>query len=126
MILAIFAIGLGGFIGANLRYWFSSWVANQTTDSHFPYGTFLVNMIGCFGLALFATLANERLKLSEEWKLFVATGFFGAFTTFSTFSLENYTLFTDGHFSQGFLNAFGSLLIGLMSTVFGVWVARLF
>ena len=72
------AVGIGGFVGANLRYWFSLAIA----QSAFPWATFAVNMIGCFGLAFFLTSIDTRLAVSEPLKLLVSTGFFWSINDF--------------------------------------------
>ena len=95
---SLFFVGIGGFLGANARYLLSSW-----TDSFFaprwgafPYGTLLVNVLGSFGLALFAVWFSARSGLSPQLRLLLGAGFFGAFTTFSTFANESMTLLDEG------------------------------
>ncbi len=119
----ILAVGIGGFVGANLRYWLGSWVIH-TLDTAFPWGTFVVNIIGCFGLAIFATLVTERITVSEATRLMVATGFFGALTTFSTFSLETLNLITAERWLLGLTNVTVSVGLGLLATIAGVGLAR--
>ncbi|MFC7392727.1 fluoride efflux transporter CrcB [Scopulibacillus cellulosilyticus] len=81
--LNIFWVGVGGFFGAISRYWVSS-KFNKKGKSSFPYGTLLVNLIGSFLLGLISAS-----RLASSWQLLLGTGFMGAFTTFSTFKLEN-------------------------------------
>src|SRR5574341_1858565 len=92
MWLKIITIGIGGFIGANARYWMSYGIGSH----QFPWATLMVNLIGCFGLAVFSTFVLERITLSEQHRLLIATGFFGAFTTFSTLNMEALNLVLDG------------------------------
>jgi CrcB protein len=116
----ILFVGLGGFVGANLRYWVAVWIGGRT----FPLATFAVNIIGAFGLAFFAVWAVERVALSEDLRLLVATGFFGALTTFSTFSLEALTLMRDGKWEVGLLYMASSVILGILGAAGGMALAR--
>ncbi|MCX7789367.1 MAG: fluoride efflux transporter CrcB, partial [Chloroflexaceae bacterium] len=93
--LNLVAIALGAAIGANLRYGLSTWAA-QRLGTAWPYGTFLVNVLGCLTIGILLTLAATRLSLSEPLRLFLVTGLLGGFTTFSTFGYEGFTLITRG------------------------------
>lgn len=84
-------IGLGGFLGANARFLVQQWAAARW-GADFPYGTMIANVSGSFIIALFLTLITERFLVSPEFRLFVAVGFLGGFTTFSSFSFETFTL----------------------------------
>lgn len=117
-------VGLGGFLGANARYLIGGWVQERYGAS-FPYGTLLVNVTGCFILGLFARLALE-LPWREEWRLFVAIGFLGAYTTFSTFGYETLQLIAEGRrYHLAALNILASVFIGLFAAYGGVVAARL-
>jgi CrcB protein len=118
----ILVVGIGGFIGANLRYW-ASIGALRLTDA-FPVGTMAVNIIGCFGLALFAGLIHARLDVADETRLLIATGFFGALTTFSTFSLEAFDLFIDGRQLTAAVYLAGSIVLGLIGILLGTGLAN--
>jgi fluoride exporter len=117
----IIVVGVGGFVGANARYGLALWVGERA----FPWATLATNAIGCFGLALFITLLTQRGALSEEARLLVATGFFGAFTTFSTFNLEAITLMQKGQGSTAILYmvaSFGLCMVGgLIGVQLGNW-----
>ena len=117
----ILFVGLGGFVGANLRYWVAVWIGGRT----FPMATFAVNIIGAFGLAFFAVWAVERVPLSEEMRLLVTTGFFGALTTFSTFSLEALNLMRDGKWEVALLYLASTVALGLVGAAAGMSLARL-
>ncbi len=88
-------VGAGGFLGAMARYGVSFLVAKYWAQE-FPLGTFLINITGSFILGLFSTLTLERLSLDPAWRLLVATGFVGAYTTFSTFEYETQRLIETG------------------------------
>lgn len=77
-------IGLGGFLGTNVRFLLQQWAAS-VWGPHFPYGTMMANVLGSFLIALFLTLATGKLAIPSEARLFVAVGFLGGFTTFSSF-----------------------------------------
>ena len=80
-------ISLGGILGANARYLVSLYIAERFGTA-FPYGTFLINVTGSLVIGFFLTLATERLPIDPLWRLFFATGFLGAYTTFSTYTYE--------------------------------------
>lgn len=120
MWVKMMVVGLGGFVGANVRFWIGSWLAGST----FPWGTFVVNMVGCFGLAVFATLVTERVSVSESTRLLIATGFFGALTTFSTFNLETYSLISSGKQPLAILYSVGSVSLGLIAALAGIVLVR--
>ena len=115
-------IGLGGFIGAIMRYSLSGFAQNLFQKSHtaiFPIGTMFVNVVGCFLIGFSATLLFER-TVDPAYRLLINVGFLGAFTTFSTFSLETLALIEESEFGYAFLNVFVSCLIGLIA----VWMGR--
>jgi CrcB protein len=116
-------IGLGGFIGANARYIIGSWAA-QKWGTSFPYGTFIINITGCFILGLFATL-TLRYAWNDYWRLLIAIGFVGAFTTFSTFEYESLQLASEGSLAGAALNILGSVILGFLAAFLGVVIARL-
>ena len=117
-------IGLGGFIGANLRYLVQGWAA-QRWGSDFPYGTLVANVTGSFILAFFITLATQRFAIAPEWRLFLAIGLVGGYTTFSSFTVETLNLAQAGDWLWSALTLFGNVLLGLASAFRGVVLARL-
>ncbi len=118
-----FLIGVGGFLGANLRYSVQTWAAGQWGSS-FPYGTLLANITGSFILAFFITLATQRASVSPALRLFFAVGFLGGYTTFSSFTIETLNLLQEGSWLWGSLNLLGNLLFGLVGAFAGIVVAR--
>jgi len=106
-----------------LRYWLGGLIGNATSG-RFPYGTLAVNVIGCFIIGFFLTLGYERFSWSPEVRLFVAVGILGGSTTFSTFSYETITLFREGVYLQGVINATASLVGCLAATFVAIAVAR--
>ena len=106
-------VGLGGFAGAVLRYGVSQLAARYLGD-RFPYGTLLINVVGCFALGAFAAWALER-DGSEHWRLLVAVGVLGSFTTFSTFGVETLTLLRSGDTRGALLSVAANVGLGLLA-----------
>lgn len=117
MWIQILVVGTGGFLGANARYWLS-------INSPTPWGTFVANLLGSFGLAFFSIYISENVRVNEHIRLFVSTGFFGAFTTFSTFNYEALTLFYAGKAHLALLYLLGSIISGLAVGFLGIALAR--
>jgi CrcB protein len=117
-------IGLGGFFGANARYLLQLWAAERW-GTGFPYGTLLVNAGGSFLIAFFLTLASGPASISPETRLFVAVGFLGGFTTFSSLSYETFQLGFQGNGWLSLLNLTANLILGLVGVGLGVFLARL-
>ena len=121
--MQIIWIGLGGFLGANARYFVQQWAASLL-GPNFPYGTLLANVSGSFIIALFVTLVTGRLAISPEIRLFVVVGFLGGFTTFSSFSLETFYLASQNGLLMAGLNFLGNTVLGLMAVVLGIILAQ--
>ncbi len=118
----ILAIGTGSFIGGVLRYLLSQFIQTKFSSS-FPFGTLAVNIIGCF-LIGFVFGLSEKGNLSQEWRLFLATGIIGGFTTFSAFSNETFFMLRDGLFLNASLYIASSILIGLLATFIGFTIIK--
>ncbi len=116
-------LGLGGFIGVNLRYLVQTWAAGRWGPD-FPYGTLLINVVGSFILALFVTLATTRLIVSPNLRLFVAVGLLGGFTTFSSFTVETLNLLQGGRWLPSALYLLGNVVLGLLAAMAGIILAR--
>jgi CrcB protein len=117
-------ISLGGALGCNARYFVSNWAA-QHLGTTFPHGTFIINVSGSVFLGLFMAFLQDRSFIHPNYRLFFATGFAGGYTTFSTFMYESLRLLQDGSVSLGFLNLFGSLIVGLLGVFVGFVLGRL-
>ena len=117
-----FLVGLGGFIGSYLRYALSGYIEQKILSS-FPFGTFAVNIAGCFLIGILYALST-RYNLAPEYRLLLATGFCGGFTTFSSFSYEGVALMQDAQFLYTFLYAGSSLIIGYFAAWLGLVLVR--
>lgn len=122
-LIATFWVGIGGFIGANARYWLGGWVADHY-GSQFPWGTFVINVSGSFVLGLFATVVSERIIASPHLRLLVSIGFVGAYTTFSTFEYETLALIENGSLLRALANIVFSVVFGFLAVWLGVKLAR--
>ncbi len=108
---------LGGGLGALMRFLLSNAITNGFGNA-FPYGTLTVNVLGSFVMGLLAVLLMERMQLDPLIRLGVFVGFLGAFTTFSTFSMETMNLFEQGQIIRALLN----MLLSVILSVFAVWL----
>lgn len=115
----VFLIGSGGFLGSVARYGLHQLVSRLLPGS-FPFGTLLVNLAGCFAIGLVYGQAAKNGWLGEEWRLFLAVGLCGGFTTFSSFSYENIRLLQEGNTMQALLYILLSLMLGLALTFAGI------
>ncbi len=112
-------IGLGGFLGAVLRYLISGGVQRWSQSVDFPYGTLTVNLIGCFIIGMLTRLDEVRTILSPELRFFVLIGLLGAFTTYSTFSNEAMNLINDRRFDLVILYVGLHVVLGLAAVFLG-------
>jgi fluoride exporter len=119
-------IGLGGFVGANARYLMTLWVNSILVSrwGAFPFGTIVVNVLGSFGLAIFGVWFGSRVGLSPNVRLLIGTGFFGAFTTFSTYANESMTLFDKGGLAPFLMNVIVTNGLCLVGVILGLFVAQ--
>lgn len=117
------AIAAGGALGALMRFWLSSAVY-AAAGRGFPYGTLAVNVLGSFLVGLLYVLMLERLSLGAEWRAFTLVGVLGAFTTFSTFSIETLNLLEQADYLKAFLNVLISVIACIGAAFIGVLIAR--
>jgi CrcB protein len=113
----LLTIGMGGFIGAILRFLISGWM-QKLFPSFFPVGTLSVNIIGSFIIG-FSALYFEQV-IAPHQKAFIITGMLGALTTFSTFSLETITMLQNGLMGRAFLNIILNTVLSISGTFIGI------
>lgn len=111
-----------GAIGTLARYGLQGIVQGRTGLS-FPYGTLAVNLVGCFLLGGVAQYGLTHLTIPPEWRIGITVGFFGAFTTFSSFSWETVRLLEDGEWMRAAVYILASVLGGLTCVFFGIRIA---
>ena len=119
---AAVGIAIAGAAGALARYGLEGVISRRATG--FPWGTFVVNITGAFLLGLLFTVLTERLTVAPWLRSTLTIGFLGAYTTFSTLSLETFRLIEDGSFLLAALNGLGSLVVGLVAVYAGVVLGR--
>jgi CrcB protein len=124
MMKTLLMVGLGSFIGGTGRYLISKTLQQNIVGS-FPYGTLTVNVVGCFLIGVVYGW-SARNTIDPTWQLFLATGILGGFTTFSAFSLDTINMMKAGNPYGAILYVFLSVLFGLVATVNGYWVTKLF
>jgi CrcB protein len=112
-------IGAGGALGAVGRYGLSLWIGRRLGEG-FPYGTLIVNVLGCLALGALLSYVESAQGFSPRLRLFLATGVLGAFTTFSTFGYETVALARDGHWSSALTNVALNVVVGLAAVVAGI------
>ena len=117
-------IAIGGAFGAVLRYLAGN-AAVKYFNPQLPYGTFIINISGCFLMGLLMTLIVDKGLLPPVWRLFLCVGVLGGFTTFSSFGYEVYTLFAEGNLACALLYAALSCLLGVLAAAFGVLAVKI-
>lgn len=108
------AVALGGAVGAMGRYALLAWLY-PVMGNRFPLGTLTANVVGCFLVGICYVLIVEKAVLSPEWRLWLMTGFLGALTTFSTFSLDALLLWQNGHTATALLYVASTFLACLLA-----------
>ncbi len=116
-------IGIGGFVGAIVRYVIAIWIGQRWGRS-FPLGTFVINVTGSFLIGLLMTLMTEKIIENPQWRLLLVVGFLGAYTTFSTFEYETGALLRDREWMYAGLNVIGSVFVGFIALKLGEMIAK--
>lgn len=123
--LRFFLIALFGAIGTLARYGLQGFVQIKT-DSTFPYGTLLINLSGCFFLGLIGQITLNRVIIPPEWRMAIGIGFFGGYTTFSSFGWETAKMFEAGEWLRASTYVATSVVLSLLLSVAGIRLANRF
>ena len=117
----LFYIFIGGGLGSVLRFLISNYTQKLWNINSFPMGTFVVNIMGCF---LIGVLTSYFLRVDNYLKFLLITGFCGGFTTFSTFSAENYSLWESGNYMVLLSYILLSIIVGFVAVYVGLQVSK--
>jgi len=118
------AVAVGGALGAMARYAVSTWIF-QVSSHKFPYATLTVNVLGSFVMGILFVVIIERSALPVEMRSLWMIGFLGAFTTFSTFSLDALGLWQNGHLFMALLYVLTTVVLCLLAISSSIWLTRL-
>ncbi|MBI5842819.1 MAG: fluoride efflux transporter CrcB [Chloroflexi bacterium] len=119
-LFSITLVALGGALGSVVRYLLGTWTQSASRSIDFPYGTLMVNLIGCFVIGFLAELAEVRGAFTPESRALVFIGILGGFTTFSSFGNDTINLLRDGETFNAFANIGANVILGLAL----VWLGR--
>lgn len=117
-------VAFGGALGSLARYILGAWIFSRM-GTRFPYGTFVINITGCFIIGLALTILDTRADLPSAWRFAIPIGFVGAYTTFSTFEFEIYRASQDRP-AIALLYVGSSVILGYLAVYLGVCTSRLF
>jgi CrcB protein len=120
----VFAVGVGGGLGALARYYIAGWV--QPAGVAFNWGIFVVNITGGLLMGLIVEASALKLNLSPDLRAFLTVGILGGYTTFSTFSLDSALLLQRGEYAQAALYVIGSVVLSILALFAGLWIVRSF
>ena len=121
--MAYLWIALGAIVGASVRYFLSGYVA-RTFSSTFPYGTLIINITGSLLLGFFLVWTEERVLVDPRWRLLVAIGFCGSYTTFSSYAFESFAFMEQGQWLAMAANVVANNALCLASVIAGAAAAR--
>jgi len=124
-IYKLLIVGIGGFIGAIGRYTISGWIQRIFKNNWYPIGTLGVNCLGCLLIGLLGGLVDNKELFRPGTRLFLLVGLLGAFTTFSTFGYETFSLLRSGQFLMAGVNITAQVLLGLFSVWLGYTISNL-
>jgi fluoride exporter len=120
-----FWVAFGGALGSLARYVLGLWIYERA-GTRFPYGTFVINISGCFVIGFVLTIFDEHMALPAAWRLAIPIGFVGAYTTFSTFEYETLRLAQHGQAAMGLFYVLLSVILGYGAVWVGMVAARPF
>lgn len=120
----ILSVGVGGGLGALIRYFVASWV--QPAGSAFNWGILIVNITGGLLMGMIVEAGALKLSLSPEMRAFLTTGILGGYTTFSTFSLDSALLLQKGEYALAAFYVIGSVVLSIAALFAGLWMVRSF
>ena len=118
----VFAVGVGGGLGALARYYIAGAIQSATTA--FPWGIFVVNVSGGLLMGLIVEASALKLNLSPDMRAFLTVGILGGYTTFSTFSLDSALLLQKGEYAQAAAYVIGSVVLSILALFAGLWIVR--
>ncbi|WP_460218408.1 fluoride efflux transporter CrcB [Psychroserpens sp. MEBiC05023] len=113
---------VGGGFGSVMRFLIGKFLNN--TENGIPYGTFAANIIGSLLIGIILGLAAKNDTLTSNQTLFLATGFCGGFTTFSTFAYENHVMLRSGDFTSFAIYTIASFVVGFLAVFFGMYLVK--
>jgi len=116
--LNLLSVGIGGFVGAIARYGLSGLV-HRYHEGGFPYGTLVVNVLGCLAIGVLMSLVEDRQLFRPEMRSFLMIGLLGSFTTFSTLGYETFELLRDSEFRFAFMNVAANVVLGITAVAVG-------
>lgn len=123
--MRLILIAVFGAVGTLARYGLQG-VIQFRTGGTFPYGTLTINLTGCFLLGLIGQLTLNRMVIPPDWRVAIAVGFFGGYTTFSSFGWETAKMLEDGEWLPASLYVAASVVVGLLLSVTGIRLANRF
>ena len=123
--MRLLLIAIFGAIGTLARYGLQG-VVQIKMGGTFPYGTLLINLTGCFFLGLIGQVTLNRMIISPEWRMAIAVGFFGGYTTFSSFGWETAKMLETGEWLRATTYVAASVVLGLLLSVAGIRLANRF
>jgi CrcB protein len=124
MFQKLFYLGLAGAAGTIARYWLSG-IVQKSIAAEFPFGTAAVNIVGCLLFGLFWAFTENRLSISPQTRMIIFVGFFGAFTTFSSFMFESSQLLDESQWLWASGNIVLQNVLGLICVVTGLAIGKL-
>ena len=123
--MKVLSVAVGGAFGAVARYLINvSPLAN--IFEKFPFPTFFINIVGSFFIGFLFVLLSDKFMINENFRIAIVVGFLGAFTTFSTFELEIFSLVRERYFTMAFVYLFLSVFVGFVGVLCGIWLAEKF